>query len=768
MAHPEPEQQRYNTVGLHSLPVELARRILLHLHPVDLISLSSVSRDVRRLFRPADSEVLFAEDHLLLHFPALCDDIDLDSDDYVLYDSNETDSDCSDHGDIDDRICSDSDDSDFYSDSDDSDFYSDSNDSDIRDSKDDSQGSSSVALCGESHPKSKKEPLLIYVEGKNDLRRHIGARFQKLPLCYALALIKLEDFNKRIIKIMTYVKTLCHSEDNTDAEKHRQMVFFERVLLVVVRNLEMGFEEAEYEWEGRWYRRMEAYRAVRKCIGMAGSIEAARRVIQTEAESVTILPLGYVGEKKIKWLSRTLLGEGDPTDISESIREIAYEACVQGTVPLLQFLLDTYPESFSDLDTRLVNRATYLQTAFRFGHKDVISTLVDYMKRPPYGKATGAADPAQRYNPALSIRDRKSRLSFLQAAIHDQNEPMVRSLLELGADPNFLLPAPAPVRCADCCENCCYCEYCYRPGYPRAVNSSMCQHCGMCRLEEDAPLSIACCLDDPELISLLIAHGADPLSRSAGGETVLMECWSVKAASALLEAVEAHAPHAMHDLLVAQCDWGGNVLHVAVRDKNQGLFMVVMNAITKVGGSDDVWALKTTVLAAKTCGGRTPVLLACIDDAMCKLVLDAMFDEADPGTFSEMRKVLLVCDSMDHTPAHLAAVRGHEATLRKIVEVLSAVDDGLCQEVLGMKAGTDKCTPLHFAAGKAGGWGEGGNGSLACVKILLEHGADRGVRTRWGETPLMIAEEGKQSELVRLLRAVSPPENPAPDGTGRG
>ncbi|KAJ3112940.1 Ankyrin repeat domain-containing protein 42 [Phlyctochytrium bullatum] len=720
--HPNPkkqqqqQQQRSNVFGLHSLPVELARRILLVLHPIHLMSLSVVSRDVRMLFRPADTEVQFARNHLLAHFPELRNkDSDTDSDSY--------DSDIE----VIDTCGIYSQDGSY---SDYSDECSDSDDGGCKDGH--FEGSVSDASGGEDDHKS-KESLVIYDECNNDLRRQVGARLRSLPLCYALALIKLEGFDKRIIKIMTYVKTRYHSEHNIEAEKKRDILLFERILLVGVCELGMGFDKAEYNCEGRWYQRKEACDKVRSWIGMTGSIEAAQRIIEMVKNSVTMLPPGHVRKKKSK---REHVGH--PTDISESTREVAYEACVQGTVPLLQFLLDTYPESFSDLDMRLVNGATYLQTAFRFGHEDVISTLVDYMKRPLYGKATGAADPAQRYNPTLSMRDRKSGQSFLQAAIHDRNEPMVRTLLELGADPNFFPPAPSPVRCAVYFQNC-FCN---------DWSDDDSRDCGACFLEKDTPLSIACSLDDSELISLLVAYGADPLSCSTQGETVLMECWSVKAAVALLEAVEAHAPHAMHDLLVAQCARGDNILHKASKQNNYELFTVVLQAITKAGGSDDVWAIMKTIFATRTRGGGTPLSLACLSgDASGKEVLDAMFDKADPGTLNEMRRVLLLGDRHDRTPVHIAAMRGHEETLRKTLAVLLAADDGICQEVLGMEVGNHGYTPLHYAAER---------GCLACVQMLLEHGADPGLRDRSGRTPLMIAEGEQHLDLVRVLREVTP------------
>ena len=51
-------------------------------------------------------------------------------------------------------------------------------------------------------------------------------------------------------------------------------------------------------------------------------------------------------------------------------------------------------------------------------------------------------------------------------------------------------------------------------------------------------------------------------------------------------------------------------------------------------------------------------------------------------------------------------------------------------------------TPLHEAAF---------NGDLALVRLLLDSGADRSVRTAEGDTPLDIARKHNRAEVVRVL-----------------
>ncbi|KAJ3112943.1 hypothetical protein HDU96_003969 [Phlyctochytrium bullatum] len=674
--HPDSQQQRYDTVGLHSLPVELARRILLLLHPVDLISISSISRDVRKLFRPADSDVQFAAKHLSAHFPELRNDIsDNDSD-------------------------SDSCDSDSYStDSDDSD------NSDVSDDSDDSDDDEAFKnLCLR-------------------LRRKVGGRFRSLPLCYALAVFKMKDFDERIINAMIYKKK--RLGEKTEAEKRRDRMFIERLLFTGVFEVELGFEEAEYEWEGRWYRRKEAYDEVRWCIGMAGSIEAARRVIEIEKNSVTVLPLGYIGEKESDRENRSLLD--DPNDVSESIRGIAYEACVEGTVLLLRFLLDTYPASFSNLATQIVNEATYLQTAFSCYQEEVIKTLVDYMRRPPYCQEP-AVYSAQKYNPALSSLDPNSGASFLQSAASDGDEPMVRLLLGLGADPNFV---PSSTEC-----NCIVGRFDDRRSY--------------CNSTPFSALHIACDRRHDKLIPLLVGHGADPMWRNAYGATALLTCRHSKTATALLEAVKLHQPHVLHGLLAAQSSNGLNALHQAISEENCKLLGVVVKTIAKVGCDEASSALMNTVFAARDRFGKAPISMAIrMGDFCCKKVLDTIFDECHEGTFNAMREILMFDDGNGYTPVHVAAKRTHAriASLRKMLQVLSSVDDGMCEKILSVKAGRDRRTPLHFAARM---------GHSECVQMLLEHGALRGMKDRMGKTALMIARRFDRVDVVPLLQRINP------------
>ncbi|KAJ3101199.1 hypothetical protein HDU96_010088 [Phlyctochytrium bullatum] len=230
--------------------------------------------------------------------------------------------------------------------------------------------------------------------------------------------------------------------------------------------------------------------------------------------------------------------------------------------------------------------------------------------------------------------------------------------------------------------------------------------------------------------------------------TALMACQPSEAASALLEAVERHVPHVMHDLLVAQCCWKNTALHWAIDDieeKDRKLFGVLLKAIEKIEGGQ---AIKMAMLAARGSMNETVLCKACkAGDRIAMVVLGAMFDGAHPRTFEDMRKVLLIVDDEGFTPVHAAAKFGHEEALRKLFEVMLAVDDGMCKKVLEMKGGNEafrrtplQGTPLHFVA-----W----NGSFSCVWMLLEHGADPEARD--GSDALELPERMYQDSVVEVL-----------------
>lgn len=67
--------------------------------------------------------------------------------------------------------------------------------------------------------------------------------------------------------------------------------------------------------------------------------------------------------------------------------------------------------------------------------------------------------------------------------------------------------------------------------------------------------------------------------------------------------------------------------------------------------------------------------------------------------------------------------------------------------------GAEGATPLHFAAG---------HGQARLVSLLLSKGADPTAKTKNGQTPLDIATEYKQDEIVKLLSTVGKPQSTLP------
>jgi len=55
---------------------------------------------------------------------------------------------------------------------------------------------------------------------------------------------------------------------------------------------------------------------------------------------------------------------------------------------------------------------------------------------------------------------------------------------------------------------------------------------------------------------------------------------------------------------------------------------------------------------------------------------------------------------------------------------------------------------------------------VALVRLLLERGADRSVRTAEGDTPLDIATKNKRAEVVRLLGGGPSPRRELPCSSG--
>ncbi|KAJ3097634.1 hypothetical protein HDU96_000306 [Phlyctochytrium bullatum] len=229
------------------------------------------------------------------------------------------------------------------------------------------------------------------------------------------------------------------------------------------------------------------------------------------------------------------------------------------------------------------------------------------------------------------------------------------------------------------------------------------------------------------------------------GFTALTVCRNAKMAEVLLEAVEQHAPNSISDLLSARSHEGNNAMHWAFEEGVDELLNVLLAAIKKVNG-DGVLALKKALFVARGRDKDTVLLKVCkSDDDKCMLVLGAMFDGADPDAFNEMRKVLLLRDIDGCTAVHLAGTCGFETSLRKMLEVLTAVKDGTCEKALGVKDRNGKRTPLHGAAEK---------GTLSCVQMLLEYGAELGEKDERRDTPLMMAEREKHLEVARVLREV--------------
>ena len=127
-------------------------------------------------------------------------------------------------------------------------------------------------------------------------------------------------------------------------------------------------------------------------------------------------------------------------------------------------------------------------------------------------------------------------------------------------------------------------------------------------------------------------------------------------------------------------------------------------------------------------------------DGWPPLHLAAFFGQPEPAValLAAGADVLAVSRNSEANLAINAAAAGPRAEHRPaIVRLLIA--HGSPVDGRGSPAGHK---PLHEAAF---------NGDVALVRLLLERGADRSVRTAEGDTPLDIATKNKRAEVVRLL-----------------
>ena len=186
--------------------------------------------------------------------------------------------------------------------------------------------------------------------------------------------------------------------------------------------------------------------------------------------------------------------------------------------------------------------------------------------------------------------------------------------------------------------------------------------------------------------------------------------------------------------------------------------------------------------------GDSPVLVATYHGKpdLVRLLLDrgarpSFFEACALGLHADVRRELQrdpsVVRQLAHdgwTPLHLAAFFGHPTTVEALLDagadVLAVSRNGegnlpinaaaagpradrrpaIVRLLISRSAPVDGRgspsghTPLHEAAF---------NGDVALVRLLLESGADRGLRSGEGQTALEIATLKARDEVVRLLRA---------------
>lgn len=120
--------------------------------------------------------------------------------------------------------------------------------------------------------------------------------------------------------------------------------------------------------------------------------------------------------------------------------------------------------------------------------------------------------------------------------------------------------------------------------------------------------------------------------------------------------------------------------------------------------------------------------------------------ELDPHKRPSAYKILTSArQRLEDKPEHFAAVNQHRLLLSSQFADLTTVAQLLeDKELVNCRDGTDEETPLHRAARATIAGQE-------TARLLLDNGADVGIRSKNGETPLHVAAEAGRLDIVKLL-----------------
>ena len=340
----------------------------------------------------------------------------------------------------------------------------------------------------------------------------------------------------------------------------------------------------------------------------------------------------------------------------------------------------------------------------------------------------------------LTVKDQQGTPPLFYC-IRDQHYELLEMLLKAGADPNrmhpmnFLIPLHSAVIAGDL----------------RMVQILLAGGADPEKIDlrKKTPLIIAAIADHPEIVAALLAAGADPERLDSRKQSALhMALRRSKDSDGMYVSAKILMP-LMRDLNMAD-DEGATPLHkAALLSDGAPIVQLLLQAgadpnIRDLDGRSPLhYAARFGAAAsvqALLAAGADPVLR---DRARCT----ALFLAAEHGRtevvslLTEANPNMVNVWNEDYVmPVHHAAADGNLEILEILIKADATLDDvGYTHQ---------KTTALHLAVAR---------GHIKVVKRLLAAGADTGIRDIHGRTPLELAAEFKNFDMLEVFKRAGVP-----------
>ncbi|KAH6884574.1 ankyrin repeat-containing domain protein [Thelonectria olida] len=373
---------------------------------------------------------------------------------------------------------------------------------------------------------------------------------------------------------------------------------------------------------------------------------------------------------------------------------------------------------------------TALRAAIVGSHEDIVLTLLDH-----------GADVRLALEVNESNHSNDTASSCLQLAVSTGKVAIVKALLEAGAVASdddstklagvrVLVDQPPLIMSANQ-GNMAITKALLDSGADVNVAGRKPYNYGSFQAEHASPLNAAIANKHPDVVKLLLEHGADV------NQTV-DEC-----RSALVLAVKLKDQSLVRVLLKAGADvhrliWCGTVLTEAAEHDHLGIVEDLLAAGAKVDVGQGLWinpvkrALEEPVLGPK-------------DFCVAEILFERLMETQDPGPLIEealseatekgnSKAMSLILEYLPVTVSRFgqACAAGSEHAVRQMLE------RGVCLR----EADDNGDYPLHVAASHL---------QPAIIGILLQHGADLNSNNRRGKTPLQTALEACAAPRLEFL-----------------